>query len=221
MDKKKRNQFFMILATILLFGCGQFTSSPAVLPPEQLGTAIVQTAAALATQTALFAPPTSQFPTAQPTITDTPTETPTETETPTAFIVIVPSRTPTITPTRTGTPTQTPTKTLNQPCMIAAQVPANNTQFGAGAFFDTVWTVVNTGTVSWPKGNVDFIYTSGTKFHLMTDILDIPATTGPGQSVAFVVHMQAPATSGTYIDTWSLVEGNTTHCVVSVTIVVK
>ena len=220
MDRMNMKRLSLILAAVFLFACSQTTPAPVVIPPEQLGTAIVQTANALASQTAFYAPPTLAL-TSTFTATVIPSETPTATVTDTPFIIIVPTRTPTITPTRTATGTQTPTKTLNQPCSVAATVPAPGTQFSAGAFFDTVWTVVNTGTVTWSLGNVDLSFTSGTKIHLNGDILDLPSTTAPGQSVALVVHMQAPASKGTYSETWTLHEGDTNYCVMSMSIVVK
>lgn len=220
MNKKRLKIISLVIAAVFVFACG-ITPAPVVIPLEQLGTAIVQTAAALATQTALYAPPTIPGMDNTATASSVPSSTPTLTETVTPFIIIVPTRTATITPTKTATASQTPTKTPNQPCSVTSQVPANNTQFAAGAFFDAIWTVVNTGSVTWPMGNVDFIYMSGTKIHLNGDILDMPATTGPGQSLVLIVHMQAPATKGTYSETWSLKEGNSTYCSMSMAIDVK
>lgn len=210
----------LVFVAVFMFACGTIPA-PEVIPPEQLGTAIVETSAALASQTALYAPPTEPGwnDTATPIV--LPTTTPTETVTVTPFIVTVATRTPTITNTRTSTVTRTPTKTPNQPCVLAAVVPAQNAQFGPGAFFDTIWTMVNTGSVTWAAGNVDFAYQSGAKMHLNGDVLDMPSTTAPNQSLAMVVHMQAPVTKGTYSETWSLKEGNAIYCTVSMVIEVK
>lgn len=223
MNIKRYSQSFLILSTMILVACGPATNQ-VVIPPEQLGTAIVETSAALASQTALYAPPT-QFvasDTAIPTMTNTSLPTLTLLPTYTSFLIIVPSKTATITPTRTATATPTATKTLNQPCVVAAQIPANNTQFTAGAFFDTIWTLVNTGSVTWAAGNVDFAFSSGTKMYLNgVTVIDLPSTTAPNQSVSLTVHMQAPSAKGTYSDTWVLREGNAIYCTASVTIVVK
>jgi hypothetical protein len=224
MNKKRLNGTILVLMVFFLAACAPVGPAPHVIPTEQLGTAIVQTAAFLATQTALHAPlPTATQPadTSIPTVTNTRTATPTETETATPFIIIIPSRTPTITQTRTATNTVTPTNTKSQPCMVAAQVPANNTAFTPGAFFDTVWTVVNTGALTWSLGNVDMIYDGGNKMHLNGDVLDLPATTVPSQSLVLIVHMQAPTSKGTFTETWSLKEGATIHCTMSVMIAVK
>lgn len=217
MKEKRLKIFILLVSAIFLFACG-ITPAPVVIPPEQLGTSIVQTAALLASQTALYAPPTLV---STATITGIPSSTPTLTETVTPFIVTLVTRTSTITPTGTSTATRTPTKTLIQPCMVVAVVPENNQQFGSGAFFDTNWTVVNTGSVTWAQGNVDFVYQAGTRMHLNGDILDLPAKTAPSQSLSLVVHMQAPATKGTYSETWSLIEGNAVYCTVSMVIIVK
>jgi hypothetical protein len=223
MKMKRLSQSFLILITMILVACGPATNQ-VVIPPDQLGTAIVETSAALASQTALYAPPI-QFvasDTAVPTMVNTDLPTMTLLPTYTSFLVIVPSNTATITPTKTATETPLATKTLNQPCVVAAQIPANNTQFTTGAFFDTIWTLVNTGSVTWAAGNVDFAFSSGTKMYLNgVTLLDIPATTAPNQSVAFTVHMQAPQTKGTFTDTWVLREGSVIYCTASVTIVVK
>lgn len=222
MNKKRLSRSFLILSTMILVACGPATNQ-VVIPPEQLGTAIVETSAALASQTALYAPPTQSVAsdTAIPTMTNTTLPTMTLLPTYTSFLIIVPTRTATITPTRTATATPMASKTLNQPCVVAAQVPANNTSFSAGAFFDTIWTLVNTGSVTWAAGNVDFAFSSGSQMYLNGEIIDLPATTAPNQSVALTVHMQAPSAKGTYSDTWVLREGNTIYCTASVTIVVK
>lgn len=213
----------VILAVLILAGCGPAFNS-GVIPSDQLGTAIVETSAALATQTALFAPPTNLIPAASslPTMTSTPLPSLTPLSTNTPFLIIIPSKTATTIPTRTMTATPIASKTPNQPCAVAGQLPPNNTSFSAGAFFDTVWTLMNTGTVTWVKGNVDFAFVSGAKMYLNgISVIDLPATTAPNQSVALTVHMQAPLVKGTYTDTWNLREGNTIYCTASVTIIVK
>jgi uncharacterized protein YceK len=220
MNQKRLKITLLLITTIFMSACGNILG-PTAIPPEQLGTAIVQTAAVLASQTALYAPPTIPGPdnTAIATMEQSPSPTTTGTATP--FIIIVETRTPTITETGTATATKTPTETVSQPCVVAALVPANNTQFSSGTFFDTIWTLVNTGSTTWVQGNVDFVYQGGTKMHLNGDILDMPFTTAPNQSLVMVVHMQAPATKGTYSETWSLKEGGTTYCTVSMVIEVK
>jgi hypothetical protein len=176
MKMKRLSQSFLILITMILVACGPATNQ-VVIPPDQLGTAIVETSAALASQTALYAPPI-QFvasDTAVPTMVNTDLPTMTLLPTYTSFLVIVPSNTATITPTKTATETPLATKTLNQPCVVAAQIPANNTQFTTGAFFDSIWTLVNTGAVTWAAGNVDFAFSSGTKMYLNgVTLLDSP-----------------------------------------------
>jgi hypothetical protein len=223
MNMKRLFRSFLILTTMILVACGPATNQ-VVFPPDQLGTAIVETSAALASQTALFAPPIQSVAsnTAVPTMTNTSLPTLTLLPTYTSFLIIVPSKTATIIPTRTATATPLASKTTNLPCVVAAQIPRDNTAFSAGAFFDTIWTLVNTGSVTWAAGNVDFAFSSGTKMYLNgVKLLDLPATTAPNQSVALTVHMQAPQVKGTYTDTWVLHEGNSIYCTASVTILVK
>jgi len=223
MKKRLMTPSILILATLILVACGPASNSM-IIPPDQLGTAIVKTSAALATQTALYAPPTSFMPsdTSLPTMTNTLLPTLTQLATNTPFLIIIPSKTATKIPTRTNTATPIASKTPNQPCVVAAQLPPNNTSFSAGAFFDTIWTLMNTGTITWVKGNVDFAFVSGAKMYLNgISVIDLPATTAPNQSVAFTIHMQAPLVNGTYTDTWNLREGSSIYCTASVTIIVK
>jgi hypothetical protein len=220
MNDKRLKKTLLLIAVIFMFACGT-TPVPTVIPPEQLVTAIVQTAAVLASQTALNAPPTIPPPENTATASKVPSPTPTATETATPFILMIKTRTATITQTAFPTATRTPTKTINQPCVVASVVPENNAPIGAGAFFDTIWTLINTGSTTWVEGNMDFVYQGGTKMHLNGDILDLPTTTAPNQSLVMVVHMQAPATKGTYSESWSLIGGNTNYCSLNMVIQVK
>ncbi len=221
MNNTKLRITLLVIMAIFIFACGT-TPSPTIIPPDQLGTAIVQTANVLASQTALYAPPTKPVldNTATPSLVPSPTSTATETVTP--FIVIIKTRTATII-TQTANPaaTQTPTKTLNQPCVVSGVVPENNARIGSGELFDTTWTLVNTGSTTWEQGNMDFVYQSGAKMHLNGDVLDLPSTTAPNQSLDMVVHMQAPVITGTYSESWSIMAGGVTYCSVSMVIEVK
>lgn len=108
-------------------------------------------------------------------------------------------------------------------CALVSQTPANNTAFAANYDFDTIWTVKNTGTFDWLKTSVDFVYVSGTKMHKPAygDIKDLPLDVVKNGSIALTVDMLAPASNGTYSETWALVDGSNTICTMSVTIKVN
>ncbi|MFH2038484.1 MAG: NBR1-Ig-like domain-containing protein [Chloroflexota bacterium] len=105
-------------------------------------------------------------------------------------------------------------------CALVSQKPTDNTTFKAGTDFDTTWTVKNTGTFDWRTDTVDFVYVSGTKMHKPAygDIRDLAKDVAKNGTIALTVDMLAPATSGTYSETWALKNGNTTLCTMFVTI---
>jgi len=108
-------------------------------------------------------------------------------------------------------------------CALVSQTPANNTSFTANYDFDLVWTVKNTGTFDWNKSVIDFVYVNGTKMHkpAFGDIKDLPLDVVKNGTIALTVDMLSPATSGTYSETWALVDGGNTICTMSLTIKVK
>ena len=105
-------------------------------------------------------------------------------------------------------------------CSLVSQKPVDNTTFKAGTDFDTTWTVKNTGTSDWRTDTVDFMYVSGTKMHKPAygDIKDLKENVAKNGTIALVVDMLAPATSGTYSETWALKSGSTTLCTMFITI---
>jgi hypothetical protein len=115
--------------------------------------------------------------------------------------------------------TRTTPKSSNS-CALVSQKPTDNTTFKAGTDFDTTWTVKNTGTFDWLSSAVDFVYVSGTKMHKPAygDIKDLAKDVAKNGTIALVVDMLAPSTSGTYSETWALKNGNTTLCTLFVTI---
>jgi len=103
-------------------------------------------------------------------------------------------------------------------CQLVSQTPVNNTHFAASADFDTTWNIKNTSTFDWIKSNVDWVYVSGTKMQKFGDIHDLPLDVVKGGTISLILDMTAPASNGTYSDTWALVQGSTTICTMSVTI---
>ncbi|MCQ3938300.1 MAG: hypothetical protein DPW18_14810 [Chloroflexi bacterium] len=213
MLRRRSRTFLLSIVTILALACVP-TLSPASAPiptldPNAPFTAIVQTAGAAATQTALFAPPT-----ATPTV--TPTRTPTETPTPTpTFLFLVP-------PTHTVPPTLIPVGSsgLEFECQVISQEPANESVLTAGVRFEARWIVANVGKAAWDSDNADYRYSEGTRMYLQS-IYDFPATISPGVTVELSASMQAPSNPGTYTTTWTITIGKRSFCPMKLTINVQ
>jgi hypothetical protein len=142
--------------------------------------------------------------------------------TPVNNFVGMPIYTPAFTPTPryTSTPTLTSTVTPSGACSLVSQTPANNFKMAPGERdFDLVWTVKNTSLTTWLTTNVDFKFVSGTNMHDLA-IYNLPVDTAPNTNVALTLDIRAPAVNGTYTETWELVQGATTLCTMSLTIVV-
>ena len=200
-----------VIMALMLACAPVFAPAPQPIPtfdPNSPLTAIVETAAAANTQTALAAPPTIA-----PTDTPTPTLTPTETATPT-FVFFLESPTPKatfITPGSTGKEYQ---------CQVTSQSPRLGGVIQAGAEFDAVWDVTNVGTNAWLSTNVDYRYHSGDRLHLQP-AYDFDFSIATGNNTVLKVRMKAPSEPGTYKTEWRIAMGNTTFCPLQVRIVVQ
>jgi hypothetical protein len=188
-----------------------FTPAPESIPTLDANvplTAIVETAAAANTQTAIAAPPTQ-------TSTDVPlpTLTPTETVTPTfVFILSTPTPKPTlITPGSTGQEYQ---------CQLISQSPTNGSIVQKDTVFDAVWIVNNVGTNAWLSTNTDFRYIKGDRLHIQP-AYDFELSVASGASVELKVNMKAPSEPGRYSTEWQIAMGNRTFCPLKLSIVVN
>ena len=236
----------LLVAAFLLSGCGAVFPQPlpTLLPEEMIGTEVVQTSAALATQTALNMPVPSATP--RPSRTPRPSETPRETQTPSitpsptvAFVVNVPILY-TVPPTQprpyeSPTPLQEPGITQPPPpttipiygATVYTQNPANGTVFKPGQYFTATWLFSNDTKRNWSRFEVDFVYWSGEKMYAVNpaipnnDVVDLPQDVPPNGTITIPVRMVAPAIPGTYTVTYLLHEGNRYYIKVSVTIVVR
>ncbi len=204
----------LLAALLVVLACAPaLPSAPAseTLPtfdPNSLQTAIVQTAAAAATQTAFMASPTPT-----PTSSPPPPHTPTETATPT-FLFLLPTLTFTITPV-----TIVPSN-AEFACQIVSQTPSNDSRVNRNETFDVTWRVVNVGTRNWDRGSTDFLYVSGARMHLQP-LYDFEVSVAKLASVELTVSMQAPSEPGNYTTTWRIRYGNTTFCPMTLDIIVN
>ncbi len=135
--------------------------------------------------------------------------------------VPVKTSTPGLTTTATATGTiATNTSTTTPACTFVSQSPANNAKFLPGALYnDLVWTVKNTSLTTWDTTNVSYKFISGTNLHNVT-LVNLPADVAPNTNASLVLDLIVPATSGTYTETWSLVQNSTTLCSLTLSIVV-
>jgi hypothetical protein len=213
---KRQTQFpFLIvtLGTILfILACELPVLATPVIsnsPPGSIETIVFETAAAAQTLTFVALPATDTV-----TATIPPTKTPSITPSPTETVIIkLPTWTPSVT--LTATP-----RSVGESCGLVAQNPENNQIFKSDANFDMEWTLRNTGTVIWSKGDFDFEYVSGDKIYKVKRY-DLPTDVEPGNDVVLTVRMKAPDKSGTYTTTWGLLSGKSTVCKVSLTIIVQ
>ena len=213
MTRRNARIFSFFVVTVFMLACVMPSLAPAPTPlptfdPNSLNTAIVETANAAATQTALMMPPTFT-----PTATPRPTFTPTGTATPT-FIFMLPTLT------FTSTPVVIVTRDVEFACQIVSQSPLNNDVVAKNTPFDVMWEVVNVGTKGWNRTNADYLYISGAKIH-QQPAYDFDVSVPPLSRVELRVKMWGLPESGTYITSWKIRIGKNTFCPMDLTVVVN
>jgi hypothetical protein len=199
----KRALFFLLTGTLLMSAC-QPAAAPTQDPAEiqqQIDEAVALTVAAQneATEQALAALPTN---TPLPTQTSavSPTDTPVI-PTATPFVVVPPTATSGSSGS-SGGGGSAPVP-ADYACTSQDRRPYDNTYFKPGNEFDINWTIVNTGTKSWPAG-MDVKYFSGPHIS-KTTIAELPAM-APGDKYVVVLDGVAPSKKGFHVETW-IVEG--------------
>lgn len=212
MIQRRYRTITLFIVTALMLACVPvFAPAPESIPTFDANaplTAIVQTAAAANTQTAIAAPPTQTSTDAPP-----PTTTPTETVTPT-FVFILPTLTskPTlITPGSTGQEYQ---------CQLISQSPNNGSIVQKNTVFDAVWIVNNVGTNAWLSTNTDFRYIKGDRLHTQP-AYDFEVSVASGASAELKATMKAPSEPGSYSTEWQIAMGNRTFCPLKLSIIVN
>ena len=199
----KRVVFLLVAGILLVTACAPApapTQDPAVIQ-QQIQEAVALTVAAQEAEKAAEQPVM-----AEPTNTPLPTQT--EAGPPTATPII-----PTATPFTVVPPTLAPSTggggggsapvALDYDCTSRDRRPYDNTYFKSNKQFDIYWTIVNTGTKSWPAGK-DVKYFSGEKMTTTTRV-ELPAM-DPGDTYEINLDAVAPQKQGFYVMTWT-VEG--------------
>ena len=197
----KRGLFIFMASIILLAACAPApTSAPTQDPAEiqkQIQEAVALTVAAQDAEAA-------QAAAAEPTNTPLPTQTEAGPASPTPII-------PTATPFTVVPPTLAPSSggggvavtPLDYDCTSRDRLPYDNTYFKSNKEFDIKWTIVNTGTKSWPAGK-DVKYFSGPQMSATT-LVELPAM-APGDTYVINLDAIAPQKKGFHVMTW-VVEG--------------
>jgi len=201
----KRVLFIFMAGMILLAACAPAPSAPTQDPAEvqrQIQESVALTVAAQSAQTeqalALIPEPSNTPLPTQTEVGALPSATPLI-PTATPFVVVPPTLTPN---TGGGGNLVTPVK-LEYDCDSRDRRPFDNTYFKPNNEFDIRWTIVNTGTKSWPAG-MDVKYYSGPQMSTTT-IAELPAM-DPGDTFEIILDAFAPAKRGFHVMTW-VVEG--------------
>jgi hypothetical protein len=145
-----------------------------------------------------------------------------------------PSRTPEPSPTYVILPTFTPSKTVRVGgpggpgvgggnCQVIYQDPADGSDKKRGDIWRTRWTIKNTSTTNWPRGNLDIKFMGGDRVHTSPDAEDLDYDVNAGGAVDIFVDMRVLETDekGTKTSNWALLEGSRTVCRFYVTFDVK
>lgn len=118
------------------------------------------------------------------------------------------------------TPSLTSTVQPALDCRLEWQSPGNGLKVNPQDLFTAGWKLTNTGTETWTPGSVEFAYVGGAK-PSHDSVVQLKGSVSPGQSVILTAEMRAPRNSTTYTTFWSLRQGATYFCRVSVSIYVK
>lgn len=171
---------------------------------------------------ALFTTPTaSPTTTPEPTLTLTPSATPEPTETPTELPSLTPEPALSLTPTLVRPPlTPYPTVPNQLDCRLMWQSPGSGITYDPGEVFTMGWNVMNTGSLTWEPSSVVFTYLGGNKMYDFP-LVKLKSSVSPGEQVVLSVRMRAPINSTFYTTYWSLRQGNTFFCILTVSIYVK
>ncbi len=215
----KNRYLFWLTALVAVMACVPTVAAPSVptIDPNAIGTFIVQTSNAAATQTSAVLPtltPTVFTPT--PTSTDTPEPTATSTV---IFVFFTPTPTLGLQPT-SGSSGGSATSSKPYACDVLSVTPPNGTKYNNRVDFDAKWKVKNIGKNIWDKNSVDYLYSSGSKFHKVAGY-DLSKTVNVGETAELIVDMLSPKNPGTYTTNWTMRIGDEKFCTLSLTIVVQ
>jgi hypothetical protein len=203
----QRILFTLTALTLVLSACAPAatqvpTQDPAALQ-EQINQAVEATMAAqnqqATEQQALIIPSNTPLPTqteAVPPTLEVPTATP--------FVIVPPTNT-VVSSGGGGGGGGGVTVKPELACNVINQQPLDNSVWKKNKEFDINWTLVNTGTKTWPAG-WDLKYYSGPQMTNVT-FVELPQVK-PGESYKVILDAAAPNQVGFQVMTWSLEGGN-------------
>lgn len=201
MDQKKIKTVLLVGLVLLvaISGC-----RPKVDPEAELArqTNVAQTVAAQFTKTAIARPTDTQVPTATTAPTATATATaPLTTVVPTAAMGTTPS--PQVTTTKAA-----PTASGGIDAGVwTRSAPADDSEVLAGAKFQVVVTLMNTGTTTWTTDYyIQFV--DGNNFGVSATTFKMPTEVPPTMSVQFTMNFTAPQTVGVAKSNWNIVNAS-------------
>ncbi len=201
---QKNHRILYILPALILFLAGCAPATPSTPSPEeiakQVATSVAMTIQAQEDIAAAVAQTMeAQQPSEEPAETEEPEPLPTPTSLPTATsIVIVPTS-------GSGGGGGAPAKP-QYACDIIHQRPFDNSVFRPNDPFDVKWTILNTGTDTWPAG-YDLIYFSGPHMIQNPVLIELPEMKPGAQFVVPVFDAFAPQEKGFHVETWKLEGG--------------
>jgi uncharacterized protein YraI len=114
-------------------------------------------------------------------------------------------------------PAATPGATSGD-CVLVSQTPADGASYNPGTAFSVTWVLKNTGVNPWIMGEADVKFEgalNNVRLSQGYDVYDIPTTVNPGQSLTITGNGVAPSTSGSYGETWAIVQNvpnQTVYC---------
>jgi hypothetical protein len=117
-------------------------------------------------------------------------------------------------------PSPTPTAVRALDCRLDWQSPGNGIEFEPNDSFSVGWKVTNSGTATWDPALVEFAYVGGARLHRFP-VEHLLTSVAPGQFVILIADMRAPRNSTTYATYWSLRQGDTYFCRLTVSIYVQ
>ncbi|MBI3152303.1 MAG: hypothetical protein HYZ21_09230 [Chloroflexi bacterium] len=193
----RKTMFVMVALVLLVAACVPVENQQDL--ESRVNTAVAQTREAEnQVSTSVAQTVEAQSPSSTPTseVSQTPTETPLAFPT---FTPIISTITPLpINPTSTRRASQQ----AEYACNAISRKPFDNTEYNKGAKFDIKWTIINTGTKTWPAG-VDVKYYSGPKM-TTTSRVEIPVEMEPNDTYVVNLDAVAPDKKGFHVMTWAV-----------------
>ncbi len=97
----------------------------------------------------------------------------------------------------------TPAACTNAAAFVADVTIPDGSELPTGVSFSKTWRIKNSGTCTW-DGRYHFVHAGGPTLGAVTEIMPLPASVAPGQTLDLSVQFLAPVTPGSYQSDWKL-----------------